>query len=235
MKRTEFLSYYATQFNAVELNFSYYAMPQKKHLENMVRQTESRIQFSIKGNQAFTHAVEIGQWRNAVKDFRFAIEPLQTNNVLSALLLQFPESFHYETERRYYLAELITELETLPLVVEFRHKSWQNERVYNGLTVRGVSMCVCDMPDIKNLPVFKSLVTGCITYMRFHGHNGGSWYNTNARDRYDYIYTDNELAAYKPHLLSMSAKTKTTQIFFNNHAKGSAALNAKKMMALLAE
>jgi uncharacterized protein YecE (DUF72 family) len=71
--------------------------------------------------------------------------------------------------------------------------------------------------------------------MRFNGRNTSNWYDTNARDRYDYLYRDEELMIFKKILIEMASNAKLIQIFFNNHAKGSAAINAKKMMIILSE
>ena len=126
------------------------------------------------------------------------------------------------------------EFREVPLVVEFRHDSWQRDTVYRGLADRGAGCCSCDMPDLKRLPAFMPVITGAIAYMRFHGRNTKNWYGTNSRDRYDYLYTDEEIAAYVPVLQDISSRVRTLQIFFNNHAKGSAAVNAKKLMVMLA-
>jgi uncharacterized protein YecE (DUF72 family) len=235
LRRDEYLAYYAGQFNALELNFSYYTIPTAKQLREMYGKTNGKIKFSIKGHQSFTHCIEIGKWKGAVKEFRTAIEPLIAGKVLSSVLLQFPQSFHYETETRQYLAALIAEFGGTPLAVEFRHNSWQTPQVYKGLQERDTALCVCDLPGISRLPAFNPLVTSSVAYMRFHGKNAGNWYGTNARDRYDYAYTGAELAAFKPKLLQMQASSKQLQIFFNNHAKGSAALNARKLMTIMAE
>jgi uncharacterized protein YecE (DUF72 family) len=235
LKREEFLSYYAEQFNAVELNFSYYSMPNEKQLAGMAERSGKRVVFSIKGNQQLTHFIEIGKWRDVAKEFRTALNPLLKDNLLASVLLQFPQSFHYEEETRRYLASLVDEFRDVPLVVEFRHNSWQRPQVYEGLAERGAGCCLCDMPEISKLPAFKPVITGDIAYMRFHGRNTKNWYGTNARDRYDYRYTEEELSAYVPVLSDISKKSKTMQVFFNNHAKGNAAVNAKKMMVLLAE
>ncbi|MDR3140024.1 MAG: DUF72 domain-containing protein [Treponema sp.] len=235
IKREEFLSYYSEQFNALELNFSYYAMPDEKQLAAMAERSGKRVIFSIKGNQQLTHYIEIGKWRDVAREFRAALTPLLSDNLLSSVLLQFPQSFHYEEETRRYLASLINEFRDLPLVVEFRHNSWQRGKVYEGLTERGAGCCSCDMPEVSKLPSFKPVITGNLAYMRFHGRNVKNWYGTNARERYDYHYTDKELSDYIPVLRDISRKAKTMQVFFNNHAKGNAAVNAKKLMILMAE
>jgi len=146
--------------------------------------------------------------------------------------------FHYEPDERKYLADLISEFGDIPLVVEFRHIAWFNDRVYDELARRNIGLCVCDMPEISKLPSFlrvrsKNLVVGNSGYLRFHGRNSGQWYaSQNSRDRYDYLYTDEEIENYVPVVQDMTGKAKIVQVYFNNHANGSAVVNAKKMKML---
>jgi uncharacterized protein YecE (DUF72 family) len=233
LKRQEYLPYYASQFNALELNFSYYAMPEEKNMAVLADRTEGRVFFSVKGNRQFTHCREIGKWRDMVRQFRDSLRPLLKDNLLLSVLLQFPQSFHYEEETRRYLARLIDEFGEVPLVVEFRHNSWQRQAVYDGLSGRRVGLCLCDMPAKPGLPSFKPVITGDSAYIRFHGRNDRNWYGTDVRLRYEYLYTDEELSAYVPALRLISEKSRMMPIFFNNHAKGNAAANAQKLMALL--
>jgi uncharacterized protein YecE (DUF72 family) len=235
LKREDFLPYYSEKFNAVELNYSYYTMPTADQLKKMVSRSGKRLKISIKANQQLTHHIELNNWRERAREFRAALHPVQEEGLLSAVLFQFPQSFHREDDNRRYLASLIDEFPEHPLIVEFRHSSWQVETVYRGMDERGVACCSCDMPEISRLPKFTPVFSGETAYMRFHGRNAKNWYGTNARDRYDYLYSDGELSAYAPVLRDVSKKSQTLQVFFNNHAKGSAAVNALKMMVLLEE
>jgi uncharacterized protein YecE (DUF72 family) len=78
MKKDDFLSFYATQFQAVELNFSFYKQPTPAVLTRMVERTDKKVRFSIKGNRTFTHEVDAGKWKDEVKTFRDALHPLTT-------------------------------------------------------------------------------------------------------------------------------------------------------------
>ena len=53
-----------------------------------------------------------------------AVEPLQEKGVLSSVLFQLPQSFHYTRDNRFYLAALLKEFDGFPTVVEFRHAKW---------------------------------------------------------------------------------------------------------------
>jgi uncharacterized protein YecE (DUF72 family) len=235
MKHDEFLSFYATQFNALELNFSYYNVPRAENIQKMIDQTAHRVKFSIKANQALTHNVELGTWQVVVSEFIKGIEPLMKADLLVSVLLQFPQSFIYDKARRIYLADLIKAFGPVPLVAEFRHTSWLRESVYTGLDKMGVGLCVCDMPNLRNLPQFNPLVLGGKAYMRFHGRNGKTWYSGDSRSRYDYRYSDDELNAYKGPLEAMREKSASMQVYFNNHAQGNAPTNAKKFAALMVD
>ena len=57
VKRADFLSYYATQFNALELNNTFYNMPTVERLFSFYERCEGRLQFSIKANRLLTHEV----------------------------------------------------------------------------------------------------------------------------------------------------------------------------------
>lgn len=239
LKREDYLSYYATKFSCLELNFSYYAIPTAEQLTSMIKRTAGHVRFSIKGNRQFTHEIKVSYWRDAVREFRNALTPFLNDGLLLSVLLQFPQSFRYNDDTRRYLADLIAEFGAEPLIVEFRHSEWFTPRVYEGLTARGVGLCLCDMPELSKLPTYfrlnrPPLVLGQTGYVRFHGRNTSQWYaSENSRDRYDYQYHDDEIAAYSPLVKEMQGKAKIVQVYFNNHAKGAAAVNAQKAKILM--
>jgi len=238
LPRNEFLGFYAEHFNALELNFSYYTIPKASQLADMVKRSASRVKFSIKGNRQFTHEIAATEWQEAVKQYRSSLYPLANSGLLLDVLLQFPQSFHYTPDNRRYLADLFNAFGETPLIIEFRHIGWFNPRVYDELSRRNAGICLCDMPDISQLPSFfrldtPNLVVGGRGYLRFHGRNSEQWYQSqNSRDRYEYLYKDEELKPYVSVLHDMAGKSKLVQVYFNNHAKGSAAVNALKMMIL---
>ncbi len=232
LPRDEFLAFYSGYFNALEINYTYYGMPEERQIASMVTRSMERLQFSVKAHQSMTHNVTVSGRRDSSRAFREALLPMTNRGLLKSVLLQFPQSFHYAPDERRYLDNLVGELQGLPLVAEFRHRSWQNKRVWEGLEKRGVGWCICDMPELKNLPSSLQIVTGGAAYLRFHGRNAGSWYGTNARDRYEYDYTQSQLETFLPLVNSVAASSRLVQIYFNNHAKGHAVVNAQKMKIL---
>ena len=178
LKRADFLAYYATIFNALELNFSFYGMPVPEKMLSFYERTDGKVVFSVKANQLLTHKID-GNWRNYAEDFKNAVKPLLEKGVLGAVLFQFPESFHYTKENRIYLAMLVSAFDGFPVVVEFRHKEWIKDTVFMGLESYKASLCFCDMPRLKNLPdgtLLDAPFVGNIAYVRLHGRNAEAWY-----------------------------------------------------------
>jgi len=233
LKRADFLSYYATQFNSLELNGTYYKMPTAQQMQNMVTRTEGKIKFTVKAFQDITHAENKTNFQSIIYEFKKALEPLQKDNFLLCVLFQFPQSFYYEKTERIYLDALLKEVSDIPSVVEMRNAQWQNDKVYTALRQRQVGWCITDNPMLKNLPTLEYVNTSEIAYLRFHGRNVQNWYNGNNVSRYDYLYTDTELKTFINPIKELLKHAKIVQLFFNNHAKSQAVVNAKKIELLL--
>ena len=261
LKRKDFLIFYATQFNALELNNTFYNMPTAERLLSFYERSEGRLNFSVKANRLLTH--EIGtDWQTVAKDFKAALEPLNEKERLSAVLFQLPESFHYTNDNRIYLAKLIAEFEGFPVMVEFRHKEWIRDSVFAGLEKRKAGIVFCDMPQLKNLPdgtVMGTPFIGENAYIRLHGRNEGAWYahapkaqtsiisahangakatytareTSNGSDRYCYDYSDEELAQFVPIIKAAGRAGKKVQVYFNNHPNGSGAKNAISLKKMI--
>ena len=241
LPRKDFLSYYSSQFNALELNNTFYNMPTAQRLLSFDERSGGQLQFSIKANRLLTHEIDCN-WQTSADDFIAAISPLAEKGKLCSVLFQFPQGFHYTGENRIYLAKLINVFQGFPLVTEFRHVEWIRESVLQGLEERRVSLCFCDMPQLKALPdgkTIKAPFIGPVAYIRLHGRNADAWYSagidssTNGSSRYTYDYNDSELAEFLPVIKSAVISGKKPVVFFNNHPNGSGARNAGKLKELL--
>ena len=233
VKKKDFLSYYSTQFNSLELNGTYYRMPTPEQMQNMITRSENRLKFTVKAHQDLTNPQDPSQYQKLTSEFKTALEPLMSSNLLLCALFQFPESFHYEKNQRLYLDSLLNEVSDIPLVVEMRNTKWQNDQVYNAFRQRNIGWCITDNPPLKNLLKLDYTVTSDIAYMRFHGRNSKMWYTGNNVTRYDYLYNDSELQSFIEPIKQLLQHTKIVQLFFNNHAKSQSTINAKKIEMLL--
>ena len=239
LKRKDFLSYYASQFNALELNNTFYNMPTAERMQGFYEKSGGQLQFSIKANRLLTHETN-RQWQTAAQDFLTALEPLFQKDSLSSILFQFPQSFHYTVDNRIYLSNLLEKFEKFPCVIEFRHVEWIKNSVLEGLEKRGAGIVFCDMPSLKYLPDGKTMKTpfvGNTAYIRLHGRNEKAWYaegnSLNGSERYNYNYTDSELQEFVPVIQQALVEQKKVQVFFNNHPNGNGARNAQRLAKAL--
>ena len=235
LPRTDFLAAYAERFSTLELNFSYYGMPKAANIAALIdRSRSSRLDYSIKAHRSLTHEIDPVSYKERAREFRSGIAPLVHSGKLAAVLFEFPFGFAYRPEERRYLDRLLAEFEGLPLVVEFRHRDWVNARVFEGLRSRGIGFCALDLPRLEGFPPVADVVTSELAYLRFHGRNGRDWWEGDARGRYDYLYSREELASWVPRIAAMAAAAKRLRIYFNNHARGQAVENARGLAGLLA-
>jgi len=233
LPQKKFLEYYSTQFNSLELNGTYYRMPTFEQMRNMITRTDGKVKFAVKAHQDLTHAEDKSRYRPLICEFKKALEPLQNENLLLCVLFQFPESFHYDKTERIYLDALLKEVSDIPSVVEMRNTRWQNDQVYDALRERKTGWCITDNPALQNLMKLKFISTSEIAYIRFHGRNAQMWYKGDSVTRYDYLYTDAELQTFINPIKELLKHSKIVQLFFNNHAKSQAVINARKIELLL--
>lgn len=232
LPKSEYLRYYSLFFPFVELNFSYYAMPEAHALKAMAERTPNSFLFSIKAHKSLTHEISPG-WMDDSARFCKAVDALASRNRLAAVLIQLPYSFRYEAQNRSYLGKLLDQLQAFPLAVEFRNDQWSGQRVYDELDKRGVGWVMVDRPDVSGLPRQEERVTGGLGYVRFHGRNADAWWNGDNVSRYDYLYSKDELTASASRIKRMAKSATTLLVAFNNHAGGKAAANASQLKELV--
>jgi uncharacterized protein YecE (DUF72 family) len=232
-KEREFLEYYAKTFNYVELNFSYYSMPAKSLVADMVKRTPEQFLFGIKAHKSLTHEIDSAGVEDAAGKFKLGVEPLAESGKLGAVLFQFPYSFHYTPENRTYIDSLLKQYADYPAVVEFRNSEWLGEQVFAALAARNVGLVSVDEPDLPKLLRPTERVTSSVGYVRFHGRNKASWWTGSNVSRYDYLYTEDELAEWIPRLERMAEAARILIIAFNNHFTGQAVKNAVQIKGIL--
>ena len=218
----------------VELNFSFYRMPDAHVLESMAGRVPQTFQFVVKAHRSLTHEIE-SDWQQQLALLREAVKPLSERRILSGTLLQFPYRFHYTHEHRRYLADLSESCQGLNPAVEFRNAEWVRPSFLEGLSKRATTFVVPGLPKLKNLPEFHPVATTGTMYARLHGRNSETWWNGSNNTRYHYRYTDGELADMAR---ALQAGTHTVQrliVTFNNHFEGNAFDNAIRMADILSD
>jgi uncharacterized protein YecE (DUF72 family) len=232
------LALVAKYFNTAEINSSFYHPPSPDTARSWLRriQHNPNFVFTAKLYRTFTH--ERGKATNEdEKLYREGIDPLVEAQKLGAVLVQFPWSFKNEIEERNYLNQLVARFREYPLVVELRHESWNNPRVLQTLEDLGVGLCDIDQPLFSKSIKPSAEVTSAIGYIRLHGRNYQNWFREEANviERYDYLYSRDELEPWITRIKEVSDKAKQTFVIANNHARGQSLVNAFEILAQLEE
>jgi uncharacterized protein YecE (DUF72 family) len=230
-------SYLAQFFDTIEINSTFYNPPAPDTVRGWVRRIEhnKNFLFTAKLWQRFTHGREASL--EDEKTFKRAIEPLAEARRLGAVLMQFPWSFKNTREEREYLAGLCVQFREFPLVVEVRHSSWSEPRTFQMLADLGVGFCNVDQPVIgRSLgPTDVAIPASRVGYVRLHGRNQKHWFtlDENAAERYNYLYTLEELRPWVERIRNVAARTDATFVVTNNHFQGKGVANAVQLVNLL--
>ena len=240
LQEKEMLSFYEKElgFNALEVNFTYYALPSQKSLEGMSKKTSGEFEFVVKSYKGMTHEIrdkETGEMvdnQEIFQKFKYGLAPLIQDRKLTCVLAQFPYGFFPNRGNMEYLERFRDEMADIPLVFEFRNRTWMKEQTLQFLEKKGIGFCIVDEPNLPKLMPYLPKATSEIGYFRFHGRNP-NWFNVPTKVRYDYLYNEGELKEFIPDIRDISQKTAKTLIFFNNCYSGSAAKNAAQMAKLL--
>ena len=162
--------------------------------------------------------------------FRAGIEPLAATGKLGALLAQFPPSFKDAPPSRDYLAQLLRALHGYPVAVELRHRSWSDQigetlAMLNEFSAAWVQI---DEPKFRfsirqnYLPNVEGFY-----YMRLHGRNVENWWRHGAaEDRYDYLYSADELKEFSGTADAARTLVKKLYLYTNNHFSAKSVANA---------
>ncbi len=236
IKSLDMLPFYAEQFGCVEIDSTYYAIPKPRLFESMDQRTPPSFRFAVKAPGSITHLpADTSPDPQEAASFRSSLEPISAAGKLGAVLAQFPHSFRPGREGYRRLEWLRDQWPDLNLIAEFRHRAWQGDETLANLRSLNIGWCNVDEPRFASLMRPGSEVTSNVGYVRFHGRNYGKWWKQEraAHERYDYLYTSEELTEWVPRIAAVDEQAKETYVFFNNHHLGKAARNARELAATL--
>ncbi|MFH1680205.1 MAG: DUF72 domain-containing protein [Candidatus Eisenbacteria bacterium] len=233
LKKSEHFAWYLRHFPALEVNSTYYRIPARSLFERWARLAPDRYPFIVKLHGDVTHKRR--NTRDSIANLVRAVEPLRAAGKLAGWLAQFPWSFREGQEERRYLSEVRSLLPSDdPLFAEFRRDEWDNGETYRFLEEEKIGFCAVDEPRLTGLmpPVAKA--TNGIGYVRLHGRNAKAWWGPEGSgDRYDWLYSDQELREWVGRIRDLDRETSRAFVFFNNCYAGQAVRGAKRMQELL--
>jgi uncharacterized protein YecE (DUF72 family) len=237
------LAFLAQYFDLIEVNVTFYRHVEPDTVRAWARRVADRsdFRFTVKLFQGFTHPGGAGLERAALAQphrfelhpiaatFRASIEPLMDAGLLGAVLAQFPHSFHNGPGTRDRLKLLRDLLPNLPLVAEFRHRSWDQEGALQLLRGLRIGFCNIDQPSVGATLGPTAHLTAPVAYIRLHGRNAENWFQRadgGGAARYDYLYGMDELRPWVERARSLGERAEETFIVANNHYRGKGPANS---------
>jgi uncharacterized protein YecE (DUF72 family) len=148
MKPAEMLQYYAARFNAVEINNTFYRMPNKELVLSWAKDVPGAFKFSLKAPQKITHLRRLKDVADDTVNFIDVAGVLKQQ--LAPLLFQFPGNFKKNAER---LADFLKLLPPAQRVTfEFRDASWFDAEIFNLLTKHNAALCIAESEETVEVP-----------------------------------------------------------------------------------
>lgn len=234
------LAQLARSFDCVEVNSTFYGLPDERNARRWVQLVAERprFRFVVKLHRDFTHAAESAEgleserFAELATRFRAGIAPLASARRLSAVLAQFPVSFLFGRLELRRLGRLRALLEPLPVVLEVRHQSWFVPPGIDAVRGLGFSLAHVDLPAAWNHPPPFHAPTGPLGYLRLHGRNSEQWFRPGAQrdQRYDYLYDERELDELAARARRIADQHAETFVVTNNHFRGQAVANAVELL-----
>ncbi len=207
-----FLAYYATKLNSVEINYTYRQLPKATTQEGWVKATPEGFVFSPKAHIKLTHILRLKNAAEFTEIFFRAIDPLRSARRLGPVLYQLPPNLKCDTQLLADYLELLPR--DLRFAFEFRHESWLVDPVYELLERHGVALCLAESEKLEVPKVF----TARFAYFRLRKGD----YSPDDRKRISAQVRDLESAG------------RDVFVFFKHEDDPSGALYAQEILALTA-
>jgi uncharacterized protein YecE (DUF72 family) len=215
LPKSGWLAHYTKTFDTVEINNTFYHLPQEQTLKKWQSIAPAGFLFTVKANRYITHIKKLKDTRDKVHRFFKSIELLKSH--LGPILYQLPPMLHKN------LKLLGSFLELLPTkhkaVFEFRHESWYTDDTFKLLDDFNASFCIHDLGGEQTPKV----ITGDVIYIRFHGTSG----------RYAGNYTRPMLNKWAKWIKENSKGVNAVYAYFNNDVLGHAIKNAITLRSLI--
>lgn len=210
----EWLRYFSRVFPSVEVNNSFYRLPDERAFDRWREIPPADFVVTVKANRYITH----------IKRLRDAAEPLdlfwtrcrRLGDKLGPILFQLPPRFAVDVERLRAFVALLPR--SMRAAFELRDRSWETEAVFDVLDEAGAAFVIAEWPD-RDVTV---RLCGGWSYVRFHK---GS--------RHRAIYTRTKLARWADRIVELG--TDDVYVYFNNDPGGAALRNAVTITELLRE
>jgi uncharacterized protein YecE (DUF72 family) len=206
---SRWLEHYATRFDTVEVNATFYRLQSEDTVRNWSTQVPEGFLFAVKASRYLTHIRRLKEVDTGLRRFWDPLEPLRESGKLGPVLWQLPETFHRDDDA---LGRLLAALPSARHCFEFRHASWFSRPVYELLESHGASLVIGDDAR-RELP--HAAPIGPLAYLRLHYGSRGRAGN----------YSEHELDGWRRRIAAWRARREVF-VYLNNDWQGFAPRNA---------
>lgn len=215
LSRNNYLDFYARQFSTLEINTSFYQMPQEKTLTQWRNGVPDSFLFSMKASRYITHIKKLKDAKQILSPFFKRVELL--GDKLGPILFQLPPQWKFNLER---LTSFLNALpETYRYAFEFRDSSWFNPKTYEALSQHNAAFGIYQVAS-RNAP---REVTADFAYVRLLGSKAPN------QGKYD----AGTLKEWANQIASWAAAGKDIYCYFDNDEAGYAVEDAQKLKELV--
>jgi uncharacterized protein YecE (DUF72 family) len=216
LAKDRWLEHYVDQFDTVELNNSFYRLPEAETFAAWRDRLPDGFSMAVKASRYLTHMKRLSEPREPLERFWSRARRLGVH--LGPVLYQLPPRWRRNPER---LAEFLDRVPTNhPQAIEFRDPSWYHEDVDRLLRDAGIALCLHDMAGSER----RGPPVGPFVYLRFHGSSG----------RYAGGYTAQHLAAAADRIADWASGGLACWAFFNNDPDAHAIRDALRLREYVA-
>lgn len=214
-----YLSFLATEFNAVEINTSFYRLPKPETIRQWIQSTPATFRFCPKMSRYLTQMKKLNDPEEPLERFFTLFNPMK--KYLGPVLIQLPPNLGFHLGKTEYLFNILKEkYGRFKIALEPRHKSWLNAQAINLLKRFQITWVFADSGG--RFPMAEEITARDI-YIRFHGPDGS----------YATSYTQDALEVYADKCFRWSAEGHRLWLFFNNDIHGYAVENARTIKKIL--
>lgn len=161
LAQAKFLPFYATQLNAVEVNFTFRQLLKETTAQKWIAETPATFHFSVKAHQVITHIKRLKTTEDFIPRFLSTIQPIAQAGKLGPLLFQLPPNMKADAS---LLEEFLSTLPRgVPSAFEFRHASWFDDGIFDLLKKHNRALCVAETEE----RVTPDVITADFCYYRY--------------------------------------------------------------------
>jgi len=214
LKQDAWLDFYAQQFQTLEINNTFYNLPEKKTFEHWRDTVPTDFTFAVKASRYITHMKKLNEPKEALNNFLDSVSLLQDK--LGPILFQLPPRWHLNLERLDAFLKLLSN--EFQYVFEFRDHTWWDKAVYERLEKANAAFCVYELAG----EISPKIVTADFVYVRLHGPG----------DAYEGKYETQTLSGWAGAFSAWKNQNKDVYCFFDNDQNGYAAENARMLQEM---